>query len=64
MFPAGEEFGGTIHQDPGNAQIEMSREERSSSINEMHPSGEIQWVAGYRHQEFRGEIGIGNLVSL
>jgi len=21
MFPAGEEFGGIIHQDPGNAQI-------------------------------------------
>lgn len=32
-------------------------------MSEILPSGEIQWVAGYRHQEFRGEIGIGNVCT-
>ena len=39
-------------------RLEMSREETTSTIDELDTP---KWVAGNRHPEFRGEIGIGDL---
>lgn len=39
-------------------RLEMSREEKTSTIDELDTP---KWVAGNRHLEFRGEIGIGDL---
>ena len=39
MFPAGEEFGGTIHQDPGNAQ--MRDEQRGEEF--FHKRDASKW---------------------